>query len=73
MQTYNDNAANRQARKLAFHFITDLFLINVISISRRVKRVLDLLLIFILFLLHGNSTEIVFHGNHYFMEIVKII
>ena len=51
MQTY-DNVANRQARKPAFHFITDLFWVNVISISWRVKRVLDSLLTYCWFLFY---------------------
>ena len=40
MQTYDD-IADRQARKLAFHFITDLFCVNVTSVSWRVNSVLD--------------------------------
>ena len=39
MQTYDDVVV-KQARKLAFHFITDLFCVNVTSISWRVNRVL---------------------------------
>ena len=39
MQTYDDVVV-RQARKLAFHFITDLFCANVTSTSWRVNRVL---------------------------------
>lgn len=46
------NVVNKLSRKLDFHFITNLFLVNVISISWRVKRVLDLLPICCCFLFY---------------------